>query len=57
LNGADLPLTSNIQKHTVDLGTNTKTTGLLNITADQSDVYSTFKTGKLTSKNVQLSLL
>jgi len=46
-----------IQKHTVHLGANTTTAGLSNITTDQSGVYSALKTGKPTSKNVQLNLL
>jgi len=52
-----LQMLAAIQKHTVHLGANTTTAGLSNITTDQSGVYSALKTGKPTSKNVQLSLL
>ena len=52
-----LQMLAAIQKHTVHLGANTTTTGISNITTDQSSVYSALKTGKPTSKNVQLSLL
>ncbi len=52
-----LQMLAAIQKHTVHLGANTTTAGLSNITTDQSGVYSALKTGKPTSKNVQLNLL
>lgn len=51
-----LQMLAAIQKHTVHLGTNT-TAGLSNITTEQSGVYSALKTGRPTSKHVQLSLL
>jgi transposase len=51
-----LQMLAAIQKHTVHLGANT-TAGLSNITTEQSGVYSALKTGKPTSKHVQLELL
>jgi len=51
-----LQMLAAIQKHTVHLGTST-TAGLSNITTEQSGVYSALKTGKPTSKHVQLGLL
>lgn len=51
-----LQMLAAIQKHTVHLGTNTAA-GLSNITTEQSGVYSALKTGRPTSKHVQLSLL
>lgn len=46
-----------IQKHTVHLGSNTTTSGLSNINTEQSPVYSALKTGRPTSKHLQLELL
>lgn len=51
-----LQMLATIQKHTVHLGANI-TAGLSNITTEQSGVYSALKTGKPTSKHVQLELL
>ena len=51
-----LQMLATIQKHIVHLGANT-TAGLSNITTEQSGVYSALKTGKPTSKHVQLELL
>jgi len=52
-----LQMLSAIQKHTVHLGTNTTTSGLSNISTEQSRVYNALKTGRPTSKHLQLELL
>jgi transposase len=52
-----LQMLAAIQKHTVHLGANTTTEGLSNISTEQSSVYSALKTGRPSSKHVQLSLL
>ncbi len=52
-----LQMLAAIQKHTVHLGANTTSTGLSNISTEQSSVFSALKAKKPTSKYVQLELL
>ncbi|AWB33048.1 IS1634 family transposase [Orrella marina] len=52
-----LQMLSAIQKHTVHLGANTTTSGLSNISAEQSSVYTALKTGRPTARHVQSTLL